>query len=161
MPLFPKFTQRETRILKAAALLSDIGWAEHPDYRALHSFIRILRLPVAGISHRDRAMIAMTVFFRYNGRRSQYEVKEVRPLIEGGDQSLTVVMGSALRLAHVLSGGVPSLLAQTNLTINNQELILDLGHNSNLFKSEAVIKLAQNLANTIELKFSIRPHKGN
>ncbi len=156
MPLFPEATERETRILKAAALLSDIGWTEHPDYRALHSFIRILRLPVAGISHRDRAIIAMTVFFRYNGPRGQYEVKKVRPLIRDADQSLAIVMGAALRLAHVLSAGVPGLLAQTSLTIKNKELVLDLGHHSNLFKSEAVIKLAKYLADTIEVKLFIK-----
>ena len=97
----------------------------------------------------------MTVFFRYNGPRGQYEVKEVRPLIRDGDQSLAIVMGAALRLAHVLSAGVPSLLAQTSLTLQNKCLVLDLGHNSDLFKSEAVIKLAKYLADTIEVKFFI------
>ena len=156
LPLFPKASKRETRILEAAALLSDIGWSEHPDYRALHSFIRIIRLPVAGISHRDRVVIALIVFFRYNGKKGQYEVNEVRPLIENTDEQLAIVLGAALRLAHVVSAGVPGLLGKTSLTQNVKEITLDLRTNSSLFKSGVIEKCVEKLADVMELNFSIK-----
>ena len=156
MPLFPEALERDVRMLHAAALLSDIGWTEHPDYRALHSFIRILRLPIAGITHRDRIMLALAIFVRYNGSRRQYEVEQVRPLIEEHDNHSAVVTGLALRLAHVLSGGVPGLLVQTNLKRSTKRIVLDLGKNRNLFKGEAVQKLISHLADVMKVTFLIK-----
>jgi exopolyphosphatase/guanosine-5'-triphosphate,3'-diphosphate pyrophosphatase len=40
--------------------LSDISWNDHPDYRAEQAYIRVLHLPAPGMSHRDRAVLAMT-----------------------------------------------------------------------------------------------------
>ena len=101
-------------------------------------------------------MIALTVFFRYNGQVSQYEVKEVQPLIKEIDQKFAIVVGAGLRLAHILSAGVPGLLGETNLTIQKGELFLDLSNNSALFKSGVVEKLLKRLADLMELNFSIK-----
>ena len=156
LPLFPDATERDKRILKAAAILSDIGWTEHPDYRALHSFTRILRLPVAVISHRDRVIIALAVFFRYNGLESQQEVKEVQSLIRESDLQLAIIFGSALRLAHVLSAGIPDLLCRTNIKLNKKDLELDIRNDTKLFGSQSVKKLVKRLANLMEVNFSIK-----
>src|ERR1700754_3413152 len=54
------------RILRIAAChLSDISWNDHPDYRAEQAYIRVLHLPAPGMSHRERAILAMTLAYRY------------------------------------------------------------------------------------------------
>src|SRR5262249_22209678 len=66
-PLFPGEDAEPRRLRLAACTLSDIGWRDHPDYRAEQAFTRILRLPIAGINHKGRVAIALAVFVRYGG----------------------------------------------------------------------------------------------
>ncbi len=155
-PLFNDLPPSDRRLRLAAALMSDIGWSEHPDYRALHAFLRVLRLPIAGLSHRDRIYLALAVFVRYNGSRHQYEVKEVRPLLSEEDDHRASVLGVALRLAHVLSGGVPGLLDKAPLTLKSGTLTMTLSPNKNLFYSDAVDRLFKSLAKSLNVKAKIK-----
>ena len=135
--------------------MSDIGWTEHPDYRALHSFIRVLRLPIAGVSHRDRILLALATFVRYNGRRKQYEVQQVRSLLSEVDRQTAATIGLSLRLAHVLSGGVPGLLPKAALNYSDGNIVLDLANDRSLFKSNAVEKIVSNLAEVKGVQYEI------
>ena len=154
-PMLPNLSPTDSRILKAAALMSDIGWTEHPDYRALHSFIRVLRLPIAGVSHRDRILLALATFVRYNGRRKQYEVQQVRSLLSEVDRQTAATIGLSLRLAHVLSGGVPGLLPKATLNYSDGNIVLDLAKDRSLFKSNAVEKIVSNLAEVKGVQYEI------
>ena len=150
-PLFPDMSPKDFRLCRAAALLSDVGWTEHPDYRALHSFLRVLRLPISGVTHRERVMLALAVFVRYNGRRKQYEVKEVRSLLSKEDQPIASILGLGLRFAHSLSGGIPGLLPRAKLIRNDHKLTLDQGDEPEIFASDAVSRIFRELSETMEL----------
>ena len=69
-PLFPKEPPARQRLRRAAALLSDIAWHEHPDYRAEQALRHALYMPLAGINHAERAFIALALHARYGGRGS-------------------------------------------------------------------------------------------
>ena len=155
-PLFKDESENYHRLCHAAALLSDIGWTEHPDYRALHSFIRVLRLPISGVTHRQRIMLALAVFVRYNGKRKQYEVRQVRDLLSEKDQHRASVMGVALRFAHLLSGGIPGILPRTKLKISKTKLKLTVDDASRVLIGEAVEKLFDEMADMLELKGKIK-----
>ncbi len=155
-PLFRTESENYNRLCHAAALLSDIGWAEHPDYRAVHSFFRVLRLPISGVTHRQRIMLALAVHVRYKGKRKQYEVQQARDLLEKKDQDRASVMGVALRLAHLLSGGVPGILPRTALEVSGSELNLKVDESSRVFIGDAVEKIFYNLAATLELSGKIK-----
>ena len=154
-PLFPDVSQADRRIGYAAALLSDLGWTEHPDYRALHTFIRILRLPISGVSHRDRILLALSVYVRYNGKREQYEVDQVRKLLSEEDQNYAAIFGVALRLAHTFSGGVPGILRKSRLELANKKLTFHLGEEGQVLLGEAVEKLFHELADTLNVQGEI------
>ena len=66
-PLFPGPSAGARRIHRAACWLSDIAWAEHPDYRAEQAFTRSLRMPFGGISHAERVFLAAVLHTRYGG----------------------------------------------------------------------------------------------
>ncbi|MDG2032339.1 MAG: hypothetical protein P8J29_00230, partial [Rhodospirillales bacterium] len=155
-PVLPGLSSKMSRILEAAALLSDIGWTEHPDYRALHSFIRILRLPIAGITHHERVLLALAIYVRYNGRRNQYEVQQVRSLLSAEERQTAATIGLSLRLAHVLSGGVPGLLSRTSLDFSGGGISLDLTSDRQLFSSSAVETIVRNLAKERGVSYTIR-----
>ncbi|MBI1985307.1 MAG: hypothetical protein HYS64_01235, partial [Rhodospirillales bacterium] len=103
----------ERRLVLAATLLSDIGWDEHPDYRAEHAYLRALRLPFAGLSHADRVFIALAIFVRYNGSPANPLVTPVKRLLDDDRRTRARSIGLALRLAHTLTGSAPGLLGRT------------------------------------------------
>jgi exopolyphosphatase/guanosine-5'-triphosphate,3'-diphosphate pyrophosphatase len=125
-PLFPTETPHDSRLRHAACLVSDIFWNEHPDYRAEQAFLRILRLPFMGVSHRDRAAIALTIFHRYQGNEDNPHAQMAMGLLDEADLRRCRVTGLVLRLAHTLSGGAPNLLRETSMFSENGDLILQV-----------------------------------
>jgi exopolyphosphatase/guanosine-5'-triphosphate,3'-diphosphate pyrophosphatase len=154
-PLFPSETAAERRLRLAICLLSDIGWAEHPDYRAYHAYQRVLRIPYPGLTHPDRALMALAMFVRY-GRDVDDPLLNATPsLLDESRISLSRTIGLALRLAHTLSGGAPGLLAQTRLKVEKDRLILCLPADNAVFVSEAVDRRLKQLAASKGLKAKI------
>jgi exopolyphosphatase/guanosine-5'-triphosphate,3'-diphosphate pyrophosphatase len=141
-PLFPPSRDAESRLRLAASILSDIGWNEHPDYRAEHSFLRTLRLPFSGLSHADRVFLSLAIFVRYNGTPGNKIVKSVRLLITEYDASHANITGLALRLAHTISGSAPGILKITRLVMDGETVRLQLPDTSagdrDLFSGDAV-----------------------
>ena len=155
IPLFPEATEADKRRTLAACLLSDIGWNEHPDYRAEHAFYRCLRLPYAGLSHADRVSIAAMVYVRYNGNSSAPLVTTVRSLLAEDQLSKVDGIGRAIRLAHTLSGSAPGLLVQTKLERKAKTLVLHMPGSSGVFQSETVERRFRGLSKCLGLRGSI------
>jgi len=65
-------------------LTSDIGWTEHPDYRAEHTFIRALRIPYAGLTQPDPPLPAPTLYVRQNGNMTDAWIKPSPPHVGRG-----------------------------------------------------------------------------
>lgn len=152
-PVLDKKNRDERRLWLAASLLSDIGWGEHPDYRADHAFRRALRLPFAGMSHRDRVYLAVAVFVRYNGDLKAKVIRPVRSLLSSEEEARAETLGLALRLAHTLSGSAPGLLIRTRLRPARKYLHLEiLDQDEDLFVSEAVLRRFKTLARNLGFK---------
>ncbi|MHC8509783.1 MAG: Ppx/GppA phosphatase family protein [Rhodospirillales bacterium] len=144
--LFENETAAERRIRRAAALLSDIGWPEHPDYRAEHAFHRVLRIPFAGVTHPERVSAALAVYVRYNGNAGDAVTRPLLGLI-GEDAARRVnILGLALRLAHTISGSAPGILTRTRLKLKPKKLILKTPKDKEGFASEAVERRLKTLA---------------
>lgn len=150
-PLFEHETIKQRNLRHAACLLHDIAWAEHPDYRADHGFLRVLRLPVAGLSHHDRALMAACIYSRYKGDFEARIARPLRSLLAEGDAVWTKTVGATLRLAHTLASGAPHMLNYTKLEIRGGELILSLPEEHDIFLGEAVEKRLQTIAKHINL----------
>ncbi len=64
-PLPPQFSRsRDAVMLAAGAALADAGSRLHPDHRAVVAFEQVLRAPVAGLVHAERAFIASAIHAR-------------------------------------------------------------------------------------------------
>lgn len=125
-PLFAGEDAAAERLRTAACMLSDLGWTDHPDYRAEHAFLRALRMPYAGIDHPGRAFLALAIHCRYTGG---IEDPVLRPALEIAGEANRLrarVLGLALRLAHTMTGGVIPLLAQAPLRLAEDRLELSL-----------------------------------
>ena len=120
-PLFPDEAAEAERLRRAACLLSDVAWREHPDYRAEQAYLRLLRQPMEGADHQDRAFLALSCFVRYGGGLGNKAVDSVRELLPAKRQREAVVLGSALRLGYTLSGGTNEVLHQSRLTFSEKK----------------------------------------
>lgn len=152
-PLYPDESAEEHRLRYAACLLSDIGWNEHPDYRAEHSFIRVLRVPFAGLTHAERALLASTVYVRQNGDLGDPVTRPIMGLLDVGQLSWIKVTGLALRLAHTISGSAPGVLTKTQLVVNKEKLLLCVAdEDKDALVSEAVARRLKTLGRALGLK---------
>ncbi len=137
-PIFPDLDEDSRRLHRAAAWLSDIAWAEHPDYRAEHAFTRSLRMPVAQIGHHERVFIAAALHARYGGAMDDPITVATRQLLDDAAAAEARCLGLALRLAYTLCGGALELLDQVRIARERSGLILELPPTGSLFTGEAV-----------------------
>jgi exopolyphosphatase/guanosine-5'-triphosphate,3'-diphosphate pyrophosphatase len=145
-PLFVNETARQARLRHAVCLLGDIFWSEHPDYRAEQAFLRVFRLPLVGLGHRDRAALALAVHARYEDDGDTVQVEAARNLLSEDDYRRVRVIGLALRLGHYLSGGVPGLLRTTRLRSQGGILSLDVPADNPIFGVSATDRRCERLA---------------
>ena len=148
-PLFPGEDADRARLRLAACHLSDIAWAEHPDYRATMAYERVLRLPFAGMSHGERVALALSVCFGYD-RNPRIE-DAARVLLDEDGREWARIVGLALRLARALSGGVPDLLKRTCLDPGAGQLALVLP-DGGVFESDVIERRLQALARALGVK---------
>ena len=123
-PLYPRAREERERLRYVSALLSDIGWREHPDYRARQTMLQVLRLPFMAIDHPSRAALAWALYTRYGGKADNPDAETVIGMMSNRALKRAEVVGRALRLAHRLSGSSPALLSKTRLSLADN--ILDL-----------------------------------
>ncbi|MGI4953083.1 MAG: hypothetical protein ACRYGM_14870 [Janthinobacterium lividum] len=126
-PLFPTETASAMRLRHAACWMSDIGSHDHPEYRAEQAFWRVLRQPGVGLSHPSRAFLAMAVGLRYEPEAEAGFLATARTLLDPAAIASATILGTALRLAYILSAGTPTLLANTALRREPGRLVLRLG----------------------------------
>jgi len=122
-PLFPKEPPARQRLRRAAALLSDIAWHEHPDYRAEQALRRALYMPLTGVSHAERAFIALALHARYGGRGS-IELAAPLELLDEDALAAARSAGLAFRLGYTITGGVPGLLNGVSLSLGSNTIVL-------------------------------------
>ena len=123
--IFPDNKPGRERLQVAACLLSEIGRLEHPDYKVDHTLARVMRFPFVGITHEERAFIALAVASRYGKsigtNRSQASVNRLMNIRE---RSLARATGYAMRLGYALSGGVASNLDAFRIKRGGKKLTL-------------------------------------
>ncbi len=143
------------RLRRVACLLSDLCWAEHPDYRAEHAFERVLRLPVVGVEHHERAQLAVTSLVRYGGRLDDLLLRPLRPLLSDGQVMRAEVLGLALRLAHSLTGGLTGLLNRIGLRLAADRLELLLPADLSNLRGDVVDRRLEALARALNREWHI------
>ncbi len=154
-PLFAKEPASRMRLRRAAALLGDIAWHHHPDYRADLALRYALYMPVGGLDHSERVFLGAALAYRYGGSPTLENFGPLRLLDEAGRDAARAT-GLALRLAYTLTGGVPGLLKGSSLKLSETKLTLSLTSNHALLVGEAVQRrldaLGRALSRTTELK---------
>ena len=122
--IFSEESIGESRLRRAACLLADLEWSDHPDYRAQHALLRILRYPLIGIDHPGRAYVALAVASRHAKVPERILTKALGNILDKRELQRARAAGLAIRLAYTFSGGVTSLLEQTHLYREKNKVII-------------------------------------
>jgi exopolyphosphatase/guanosine-5'-triphosphate,3'-diphosphate pyrophosphatase len=123
-PLFAGGGEIDLRLRRAACQLSNIGWHQHPEYRAQQALDEILHAPTLPLRHAERSFLALVLWYRYGGRRSAPEAAVMSGLLPAAMAHRARVLGLALRLAYKLSGGAPGILEDAALVFEQGSLQL-------------------------------------
>jgi exopolyphosphatase/guanosine-5'-triphosphate,3'-diphosphate pyrophosphatase len=145
-PLFPKEAKDERRVREAACLFSDIGWRRHPDDRATGAFQQVLRGAYGGADHRERAIMATAVYYRYVGDDAFPEDAGVGGLL-GAEGAVTALrIGLAARLAYGLAAAIEGELPSITISLSKDALVLEIPERKKALLTESVNKRLADLA---------------
>jgi exopolyphosphatase/guanosine-5'-triphosphate,3'-diphosphate pyrophosphatase len=159
-PAFEKlpavFGARDPVLLAAACRLADLGARLHPDHRADLAFEQVLRAPIAGMNHPERAFLASVAFSRHTSAATPPEADAVARVIGAERRQRARALGAAVRLGCDLSGRNPRLLEKSSLSIHGERLLLTAaGGWTDMLLGEQTGKRAQTLASALKLKLEL------
>ena len=144
--LFPNEDPAAATLREAACWMSDGGSHDHPDYRAEQAFLRVLRQPGIALDHPDRAFLAMTLALRYEAELDAPFLAPARVLLDPAAAARAEVLGTALRLAYLLSAGTVALLAGSTLRLGSGRIGLRLAAGAGVFAGDGAQRRLERLA---------------
>ncbi|MDB5464615.1 MAG: exopolyphosphatase [Phenylobacterium sp.] len=152
----PMFGNRDPVLLAAACRLADLGARLHPDHRADLAFEQVLRAPIAGMSHPERAFLASVAFARHTSAPTPPEAAAVARVIGADRRQRARALGAAVRLGCDLSGRNPRLLEKSSLIVQGERLKLTAADGwEDMLLGEQTTKRAQTLASALKLKLEM------
>lgn len=147
---------RDGVLLAAACRLADLGSRLHPDHRAQLVFEQVLRAPVVGMNHVERAFLAHTVFSRHTASASVPEPAIIDRLLSEERLRRARAIGAAIRLGCDLSGRSTALLGRSTLTLQDGAVVLGAAKASaDILLGEQTTRRAQTLATALERELRI------
>jgi exopolyphosphatase / guanosine-5'-triphosphate,3'-diphosphate pyrophosphatase len=145
--LFPGETQEDRRLRLAVCALTDLCWRDHEKVRAAEAFQRLLQFPFIGISHAERAFVAVAVMARYGGKVDDEAVAAaVGELLSPSQLRRAEILGRVLLLGHRFSASVPEILDQGRLHIDADAIRLEILDPASCPDSDAVQTRLRQLA---------------
>lgn len=115
-PLFEQECASQRRLRRAACQLNEIALPVSPEFRGVWAFEHILQSSLYGLSHRERVMLALAMYYRY---RKKYTLsRTMLGLLEKRDVQWAQLAGQSADLAFMLSAGTTELLDQLRLKVS-------------------------------------------
>ncbi|HEY9233629.1 MULTISPECIES: Ppx/GppA phosphatase family protein [Phenylobacterium] len=149
----PVFGAREPVLTAAACRLADLGARLHPDHRGELAFEQVLRAPLAGMNHPERAFLASAAFARHSSAPTTPNMTTVGKVLSADRRQRARALGTAIRLGCDLSGRNAALLDRCSLAIDGDRLVLTPQAGwGDILLGEQTAKRAQTLAQSLRLK---------
>lgn len=150
------FGPRDSVLQAAACRLADLGARLHPDHRADLVFEQVLRAPIAGQGHAERAFLATAAFCRHTSTATPQD-PSVQRLLGEWQRRRARALGAAIRLGCDLSGRSATLLARSRLELVDGTLVLTAEDGwSDMLLGEQTARRATHLASLLGVKLEIR-----
>ena len=143
--------EAENRLRRAACYLVGIGKGLHPDYRANLVFDDVLYAPVSGLTHKERAYLALILFSSYTSTKALPNAQALDRLLSEDEQLAARAYGTAIRLAVVATGRSAELLGAFRLTVKNGALDFTAIKGSEPLMSERVLHRLRKLSQIADM----------
>lgn len=154
-PLFQRRSlnpELRDKLQYAISLLGDIAWRGHPDFRAEKAVESVLHGNFVGLSHRDRAYVAVALNQAYGAPIDAPHLAPMLPLLRIDDMMEARLMGAALRLAQRLSGGTVTTLEVSQLRVTKNTIYLGIPKSYEEIANDVVLRRVRQLAQLIGRK---------
>ena len=150
------FGDRDPTLIAAACRLADLGARLHPDHRADLAFDQVLRAPIAGMSHAERAFLACAAFSRHTSATTHPEQNIVSRLLTPDRRTRARALGAAIRLGCDIAGRNPDLLRHLRIVLSDDRLLLRAEAEwSDMLLGEQTVKRAGTLAQALKAKLDL------
>jgi exopolyphosphatase/guanosine-5'-triphosphate,3'-diphosphate pyrophosphatase len=144
------------RLLKASCLMADIAWNEHTSSRGIIAAEKILLLPTNSLTHRERAWLAKTLFHRYNRPIDLVKFPfKVSKILSKEDNYTSLVIGLSLRFAMAACAGLPDLIKNLKLELDDNFLKISFLGNTKTLLVDHVYEKLNLLAASLERELVI------
>jgi exopolyphosphatase/guanosine-5'-triphosphate,3'-diphosphate pyrophosphatase len=147
---------RDPVLLAAACRLADLGSRLHPDHRADLVFEQVLRAPIAGMDHAERAFLATALFARHTASPNIPEPRIIARVLSPERLLRARALGAAMRLGCDLSGRSAALLARSSIRLTPGKLVLSAEPDAaDLLLGEQTARRGATLAGILERELKI------
>ena len=148
----------DQRLYKAACILAGIGKNLHPDYRPELVFDDILYAPIAGLTHKERAFLALTLFRSYTHKRQVPNRAAIDKLLTEKEMNRAKLIGGIIRLAIVATGRSADLLSAFKLYMNGKAVTLSVDQSEAALMSDQVVFRLKRLGQFMKRPTSTQTH---
>lgn len=147
-PLFANEPLPWRRIRHALCTLSELAWSIDPNFRANWAYQRIIQSSLKGIDHKERLMLALALYHRYQTRwkGDKTEIK----LLDERERLWARCVGLAANLAFQLSGGRGGNLHHAKLQFHDSQVLLSLDEEASPLRTETVEKRVLGLGEALK-----------
>ena len=146
-PLFASEPLPWQRLRMALCKLSELAWSIDPSFRANWAYQRIIQSSLKGMDHKERLMLALALFHRYQ-TRWKGDRTEIS-LLDERERLWARCVGLAANLAFQLSGGRGGNLYHAKLRFHDAQVMLSLDTEANPLRTEAVEKRLDGLGDAL------------
>lgn len=154
-PLFRNEAAAHKRLRLAACLLTDAGAYFHPDLRGVQAFDTALRAPFYGVTHSERAAIALSLFCRHEGANEAAPEPQILAMLSEDERRRAVQVGLALRFASAFSPKAPRPIKASSLSVDGDRLQFRTPSKLKPLMDEVASRRLEALANAFSLKASV------
>ncbi|PJN93917.1 exopolyphosphatase, partial [Amaricoccus sp. HAR-UPW-R2A-40] len=147
--LFPGEIQSDRRLRLTVCALTDMAWRDHEKVRAIESFRRLLQFPFIGVTHSERAFVAVAILARYGGAIDAAVRASIGDLLTASQLRRAEILGRALLLGHRFSASVPEILDQARLRIGASAVRLEILNSEHVPDVDAVQTRLRQLARVL------------
>jgi len=152
-------TTADIRLHKAACLLAGIGKNLHPDYRAELVFDDILYAPIAGLTHQERAFLALILFRSFTHKRAVPNGPALDKILTSAQIKTARSIGGMIRLAIVATGRSVDLLREFKFHISGDALTLSVSQEEVALMTDQVIFRLERLGQFMKCPTVADTHK--
>jgi exopolyphosphatase/guanosine-5'-triphosphate,3'-diphosphate pyrophosphatase len=152
-------TPQERRWRHAACLVADIGWRAHPDYRGEQSLNLIANGNFGAVDHEGRAFLGLTVYYRYAGLGEAHDElsPRVAELISEGMIGWAQILGTAIRVAHLISAAQTGVLGATHFQRRGRKITLVFDQRVASLAGDRIANRFRQLTRLMGLSSAIEP----